>query len=156
MPSSVSPLVIPDALHLDLKAATAEDAVRELHAALALAPAVNDQEQLLRDLLARLALGSLCLSADIALPHTRTTAVNGFVFAVGRSSAGIAFDEQHPCVRLVFLVAVRPAAVSEYLRWVAHLTRTLRSPALRQALLDAPTPEAFQGVWSRGFERLAS
>jgi len=42
-------------------------------------------------------------------------------------------------VRLVFLVAVRPAAVSNIFVGSRISTRTLRSPFLRQALLDATT-----------------
>ncbi len=156
MPFPLSPLAIPDILELDLRASTAVEAVSELHAALRGKATIVNHDLLQRDLQAWLGLGSLCLSPEIALPHTRTAAVNGFVFAVGRSTEGVAFDVQHPSVRLVFLVAVPPAAVTEYLRWVANFSRTLRNPPFRQALLDAATDDDFRSIWSLSCERLAS
>lgn len=136
----------PDGINLGLTAKTGPEAITELHAGLRTRSAVADSPLFLRELLARHRVGSNCLDQEIALPHARTAAVSQFVFAIGRSSAGIFFDEQHPSVRLVLLVGVPVDAVTEYLRWTAHFVRTLRSLSVREALLTTPNPEAFDAL----------
>ena len=150
MNSSISPADIlrPDVINLDLAAKTADEAIVELHTQLPTSDAIIDVPQFLHALVTRQALGSNCLDHEIALPHVRTLAVSRIVLAIGRSKLGVRFDAEHPAIRLIFLIGVPAALTSEYLRWVAQLARTLRSPSLRQALLHASTPEAFNELWT--------
>lgn len=143
-----------DHVNLDLKAKSAADAVRELHGGICELDAVLDAERLLHDVLDRQSLGANCLDADIAMPHARTYAVNRLATAVGRSTSGVVFDEQHPAVRFVFLVGVPFVSVTEYLQSTAYFVRALRNPTLQRALLAAPTEEEFRAVWSLTFGRI--
>jgi mannitol/fructose-specific phosphotransferase system IIA component (Ntr-type) len=130
----------PDAVLPDLRAASGDDAIRALHARLgAAAGAVTDAPQFLADLLERARFSSVCIADDVALPHARTAAVGRMVLAVGRAAEGIAFDAEHSRVRLVFLIGTPRAAVTENLQVVAALSRLLKNPATRAALLAAPT-----------------
>lgn len=152
---SLSELIAsPDALVLDLKVASGEEAIRALHQRLrAATPDVKNAEQFLQDLLDRAALASVCIADDVALPHARTAAVDRIVLAVARTATPVAFDAEHPGVRLVFLVGTPKAAVSEYLQLVAALSRLLKNPGTRAALLAAPTEAEFRAVLARAQKR---
>lgn len=139
----------PDYLNLRLAAKTGADAVRELHAGIGRTQPVTDSSSLLRDLLARHAQGGSCLNRVVALPHARTAAVNRCVLAIGRSETGVDFDKQHHDIRLVVLTGVPIDAVTEYLKWTAHLVRTLRQEEIRRALFAAQTEAAFREIWRR-------
>lgn len=144
----------PDAVTLDLRAPSGAEAIRVLHGRLGTAAgAVTDATQLLVDLLERAEVASVCIADDIALPHARTGAVSRLVLAVGRAPADIAFDAQHAHVRLVFLIGTPKSAVTEYLRVVAALSRLLKDPATRAALLAAPNESEFRVLLGRGAKR---
>lgn len=114
------------------------------------AGAVIDEPRFLADLLERASVASVCIADEIALPHARTTAVGRLVLAIGRSSQGIAFDAEHPAVRLVFLIGVPKLAVRDYLQLVAALSRLLKNSVVRQGLLTASTEEEFLASLARG------
>lgn len=141
-------MLIPDVINLYLKSKSAEQVIAELHGALATNNAVIDPSRLLDELLVRHAMGSSCLDQEVALPHVRTLAVKRLVFAVGRSQSGVAFDAEHPSIRLILVIGVPPAATAEYLRWVAQLARTLRSSSARSALMSASDADAFNAAWA--------
>ena len=144
----------PDVVVTDLRAATGEEAMRELHARLAAVPgAVADAPQLLAGLLERAQVSSVCIADDVALPHARTAAVTRLALAVGRATADIAFDAEHPRVRLVFLIGTPKGAVTEYLKLVAALSRLLKNAEARAALLTAPDEAALRAVLSQPVKR---
>lgn len=138
----------------DLRVNSGEEAIRALHQRLrASTPEVRDAEQFMHDLLERAALSSVCIADDVALPHARTTAVGRIVLAVARMAGPVAFDAEHPRVRLVFLIGTPKAAVSEYLQTVAALSRMLKNVTTRAALLGAPTEAEFRAVLARAQQR---
>lgn len=144
-------LAAPDALLLDLTATSREAAIIAIHAALAKSPAVTDAPQFLRDLLERAMLAPVCIAADVALPHARTTAVNRVVVGVARIKApGVGFDAEHPAVRLVFMVGTPKHLVEEYLLAVAAITRLLKAEGIRAGLLAARTEAEFAALLARG------
>jgi mannitol/fructose-specific phosphotransferase system IIA component (Ntr-type) len=141
----------PDAVMLDLQAASGEDAVRTLHGRLvAVSDAVVDAPQFLADVLARMLLSPVCIADDIALPHARTNAVSRMVLAIARAPGPIPFDPQHPGVRLVFLIGTPKNAVTEYLQAVAVLSRMLRNPVTRAGLYSASDEAEFRALLSGG------
>ncbi len=144
MNSPLDLIARPDAFLLDLRAATGEEAVRELQTRLGTAGgAVTDPPRLLADLVGRMSVATVCIADDIAVPHARTAAVSRIVFGVGRATDGVVFDAAHPRVRLVFLIGTPKAAVGEYLKFVAALSRWLKNSATRAALLAAPGEAEF-------------
>jgi mannitol/fructose-specific phosphotransferase system IIA component (Ntr-type) len=146
-------LANPDAVLLDLRANTGEAAIRELQALLGAAGgAVSEPPKFLADLLERAEIASVCIAADVALPHARTSAVGRMVLAVGRAAHGIAFDAEHPQVRLVFLIGTPKNAAADYLQLVASLSRLLKNPLVRQGLLTARTTAEFIALLASGAE----
>lgn len=143
----------PDALALDLWATSGEAAIAELHGHLGSgAGAIKDQPRFLADLLERMRLASVCIAEEIAMPHARTAAVDRMVLAVGRCVQPVAFDADHPRVRLVFLIGTPKEAAADYLKLVAGLSRRLKSAATRKALLAAPSEGEFLAILARGAE----
>ena len=141
----------PDVVVLDLEAETGEEAVRVLHERLAAASdAVTDVPELLAEVLRRMQVAPVCIADDVALPHARTNSVTRVVLAVGRTRQSVPFDAQHPHVRLIFLVGTPKAAVTEYLRAVAALSRLLRQPAIREGLYAATDGAEFRALLSGG------
>jgi len=82
--------------------------------------------------------------------HARTAAVDRLVLAIGRAPGPLAFDAEHPAVRLVFFIGVPRQAVTEYLKLVAALSRLLKNEPVRAALLAAATEADFRAVLARG------
>lgn len=143
----------PDALALELRATSGEAAIAELHAQLGSgAGAINDEPRFLAELLERSRLASVCIAEEIAIPHARTSAVNRMVLAVGRLAQPVAFDAEHPRVRLVFLIGTPKEAAADYLKLVASLSRRLKSAATRKALLAALTEGEFLALLARSAE----
>jgi mannitol/fructose-specific phosphotransferase system IIA component (Ntr-type) len=141
----------PDAVMLDLQAASGEDAVRALHGRLVtVSDRVVDSARLLDEVLARMRLSPVCIAEDIALPHARTNAVSRLVLAVARTGKPIPFDPQHPKIRLIFLIGTPQSAVTEYLQAVAVLSRVLRHPATRAGLYAASDEAEFRALLSGG------
>jgi mannitol/fructose-specific phosphotransferase system IIA component (Ntr-type) len=143
----------PDAVTLDLPSGSGENAIRFLHGKLAGLPAVKQADIFLADLLERAGVASVCIAGDVALPHARTAAVDRLVLAVGRSPGPIAFDAEHPGVRLVFLIGTPKQAVTDYLQLVAAISRLLKNEKVRTALLQASTGEEFRAILARGAQK---
>jgi mannitol/fructose-specific phosphotransferase system IIA component (Ntr-type) len=143
-------IVQPDAVMLDLPTVSGEAAIKALHGRLTGNPAVIDADKFLADVLERTAVSSVCIAADIALPHARTSAVNRLVLAVGRSAGPLTFDATHPAVRLVFLVGTPKQLVTDYLQLVAALSRLLKKEPVRTALLAAKTEAEFRAALTAG------
>jgi mannitol/fructose-specific phosphotransferase system IIA component (Ntr-type) len=64
----------------------------------------------------------------------------------------VAFDAEHPRVRLVFLIGTPKEAAADYLKLVASLSRRLKSAATRKALLAALTEGEFLALLARSAE----
>ena len=118
--------------------------------------ALNEVAQLLRgdpnvasfagfydELLARERLDTTCLGNEVALPHARTEHVKQIVIAVGRSATGVHFENGDQNVRLMFVLGTPKSNPGDYLMLVGSLCRLIKDAPNREALLAAPTPEAF-------------
>lgn len=141
----------PDVVMLDLAVTSREAAIRALHGQLAQQPVVKDADRLLQDVLERVMVASVCIAADVALPHARTAAVDRIVLGVARFTApGVGFDAEHPNVRMMFMIGTPRAQVEQYLRLVAALSRLLRRPGARAELLAAPNEAEFRALLARG------
>jgi mannitol/fructose-specific phosphotransferase system IIA component (Ntr-type) len=137
-----------DSAMLHLQGREIEGVLAEMFNAAAKTDGMTDRDRAWSDLLARHAAGPLALSADIALPHARTAAVKRIIFLAGRCEMGVAFDPQHPAVKLVFMVLTPKEQPSEYLQLVAALTARLRDPSVRERLLKAKDSDEFESVLS--------
>jgi mannitol/fructose-specific phosphotransferase system IIA component (Ntr-type) len=139
---STSPL-LPEALDLDLSALDAETAIGLVAQRLANHPEMLRFPGFLDDLRARERLTSTVLGHGIAIPHARTDCVRQIVMAAGRSQQGVWFESGQQRVHLLFVIGVPPLMVREYLGLLSQLTHRLKEADVREALMQAESPENF-------------
>jgi len=130
-------------VNLDLNAADATDAIRQLASALVNLPEVTDGAQLIADVLARETVLPTYVGDGVALPHARTDAVTTQVVAVARSQKGVPFGPKGERAHLIVLVGCPRKEVSSYLAFSRVLLRRLRMPKVRAELLTMKEPAKF-------------
>ncbi|HWA08093.1 MAG TPA: PTS sugar transporter subunit IIA [Opitutaceae bacterium] len=143
MAGRISHLLDPARIALHLRAAKRTAALHEVAELLAGHPDVLNFDNFYAELLARDRLDTTCLGHEIALPHARTEYVKDMVLAVGRSDAGILFENSNENVRLLFMLGTPKTRPGDYLQVVSSLCKLLKDPANREAFLTASTPEDF-------------
>ncbi len=100
--------------------------------------------------LTREAVASTAIGDGLAVPHGRTSALDGIHMAAGIVE-GVE-DYQAPDgvpVRLCFLVVTSEAGAGMHLKVLARLARLMHDDALKQALAQAPDADAFAAVLAR-------
>jgi mannitol/fructose-specific phosphotransferase system IIA component (Ntr-type) len=125
-----------------LKSVSKQGAIMELVALTAKSPAVEDAEKLQEAIFEREGIMTTGIGLEIAIPHAKIPSVKEFVVAVGTAPDGIDFDsyDGQP-VKIVVLIAGPSQDQQRYLRILARVTLGLKSESVRQAVLDAGTPE---------------
>lgn len=139
----ISTLLDPGRVVLDIQATRRTNAINEVARRLEGLPQLTNFAGFYAELLARERLDTTCIGNEIALPHARTDHASEIVMAVGRSPGGVLFENSNQTVRLMFVLATPKSRTQDYLLVVGALCRLLKDPALRAALMEAPTPEAF-------------
>lgn len=142
MAGRLSQLLDPSRVTLSLKNTKRTSALNELAQLLVSHPDVQNFDGFYAELLARDRLDTTSLGHGFAVPHARTDHVKQIVLAVGRSDAGIAFDNGET-VRLMFMLGTPKARPGDYLQVLSTLCRLLKDSANREAFLAAASPEAF-------------
>ncbi len=143
MASLLSRYLDPTRVTLQLQSTKRTAALAEVAHLLEGHPSVTNFQGFYNELLARERVDSTCLGNAIALPHARTEHVNGIVMAVGRSDPGVLFETSNETVRLLFVLGTPKSNPRDYLQVVSALCRIFKDSANRDALLQAPTAEAF-------------
>ena len=143
MAARLSSLLEPSRILLDLQSTKRTAALHEVAALLETNPNVVNFAGFYQELLARERLDTTCLGNEVALPHARTEHVKQIVIAVGRSTAGVHFENCDQNVRLMFVLGTPKSNPGDYLMLVGTLCRLIKDESNRAALLAAPTPEAF-------------
>ncbi|MCM8787814.1 MAG: PTS sugar transporter subunit IIA [Candidatus Omnitrophica bacterium] len=135
---------------MNLISKTKEEAIREIATNLQKSGKINDLEKFIADILEREALGSTGIGYNIAIPHSRTEAVDGFVIGFGRSIEGIDFNSlDGEKVNLIFLMGANPKELNMYLRLLAELSRFLINNSFRKTLLSASGPQEIVEIFKK-------
>jgi len=143
MSARLSSLLDPSRIQLNLQSTKRTAALNEVAKLLETHPNVVNFAGFYNELLARERLDTTCLGNEVALPHARTEHVKKIVIAVGRSTAGVHFENSNQNVRLMFVLGTPKSNPGDYLMLVGSLCRLIKDEPNRAALLAAPTPEAF-------------
>ena len=155
MPGKITLLLDPARIAFHLQSTKRTAALNEIARLLDGHPQVANFAGFYEELLARDRLDTTSLGNGVALPHARTEHVREIVLAVGRSDAGIAFDQTGEVVRLFFVLGTPKSMPGEYLAVVSALCRLLRDAAIRETLFGAATPEEFISAIRAAEEKLA-
>lgn len=143
MATRLSKLLDPARITLSVQATKRTVAINEVAKLLESHPDVANFQGFYNELLARERLDTTCLGNEIALPHARTEHVKKIVLAVGRSTDGVLFENSNQTVKLMFVLGTPKNNPTDYLILVGALCRLIKDAASREALLAAPTPDAF-------------
>lgn len=134
----------PDAIALDLKAQTRDDALRELVSCWKLNEQAKDN--LFAKLKRRENLGSTGIGREIAIPHCRSLEVTRLRIAFGRRLAGLDFKatDEKP-VRYIFLIVAPPSleASNHYLPVLGRIAHFAKERDVPDALAALESPSDF-------------
>ena len=128
---------------LQLKSRRQANTLREIIGLLEKTGSVLQPAEFLAQVIAREKVNSTLIENAVAFPHARTALVDQIALAVGRSRAGIPWNDKGERARLIFVVAVPQRLVNDYLVLVGTLARTAQDKQQRAALLAAATPAEF-------------
>lgn len=143
MAGRLSSLLDPTRITLHVMSAKRTAALNEVARLLDGHTGVANFQGFYNELLARERLDTTCLGNEIALPHARTEHVTEIVIAVGRSEAGVHFENGNQNVRLMFVLGTPKSNPGDYLQVVSALCKILKEASNREALLQAATPGDF-------------
>jgi len=107
---------------------------------------VTDAAELRRAVFERQKMDPPLLPGGTAIPHARTDSVRSVVMVIATSLCPIMFGEVP--VRLIFLIGVPNAAVSEYLQITSFLARNLRGGHLIDRLVNAENIQEFVAAFA--------
>jgi len=143
MPITISSLLRPELVELNLTAGSMDEAIRATAGLLAQRAEVLDFTRFCDELLTREKLCTTAIGNGVAFPHARSDSVREIVMAVGRSAAGVEFEDGAQRVHLLFVIGTPKERVREYLALVGQLARQLKSSTLCEDLLKAKSAEEF-------------
>ncbi|NBR47148.1 MAG: PTS sugar transporter subunit IIA [Verrucomicrobia bacterium] len=147
-------LIQPGLVLLDIKETKRTAAIHEVALLLEKDPGVINFRSFYDELLARERVEATSLGNGVAFPHARTDHVKKMVLAVGRSPAGVVFENSGETIHLIFVIGTPRRMVTEYLALVGAMARLLRSEEVRRKLMSARTPEEFAAVFSEDPEEV--
>ena len=141
----IAQVIQPQTVDLELSGIRDKDElIRHLIALLYRVGKLRSEEEFLRAVQEREALGPTFMENFIAIPHGKSTAVLEAGVAFGRSGEGIWYETQHGggLAKLIFLLAI-PDQMSPdaYIAVLARLARLLVHEEFRAALYAAATYE---------------
>ena len=131
-----------DCVVAEISGRTVTSVLAELARILAQAHRI-DPQRAAEALQARERLGSTGVGDGVAVPHGKMAGLPRLVAAFGRCREGIDFRsiDGKPTFLVVALLAPERGG-AEHLQALARVSRLLKRPAFRQALLDAPDAAA--------------
>jgi mannitol/fructose-specific phosphotransferase system IIA component (Ntr-type) len=143
MPIALTDLLAEQQVVLRLRSRKAANAIREIVQLLGHTGNVPNTKALLEQVLSREQAHPSVVENGVAFPHARTDLVDEIVVGVGRSRAGVPFDQNRERARLIFVIGVPERLLSDYLICVGTLARLVKDDAIRSTLLNAETPREF-------------
>lgn len=127
---------------IDLKAATKNEALKELFEVMETAPEITNGREFEESVLEREKILSTGIGLEMAIPHVKIPAVSNFVMAIGRSKAGIDFDalDGKP-VKIVILIASSDRQKDDFLKVQAKVVLLFKDAAFRRKIMKAKDAE---------------
>jgi nitrogen PTS system EIIA component len=128
-------------IKVPLESTTKQDVLGELLDIVVHAGKVKDRAAAYNALLERESRGSTGLEKGVAVPHTKTEAVDELTVAIGLAPAGIDFDaaDGQPS-RIFFLLLASPHQAGPHIEALSEIARMSRSDAFLRALLSSRSP----------------
>ena len=143
-----------DAVVEELRSDTKEGVLEELASIIVRVSGSPLKEQLVRALAEREKLGSTGIGDGVAIPHGKLKDVKVMMAAFGRSSRGVDFQaiDGKP-VHIFFMLVAPEEMAGPHLKALARISRLLKEPSRRKALLEAKSREDIYRLISEGDEK---
>jgi len=146
-------LLTPDRIRVPLAAEDKPGVLRELTELLAERAGIK-AEPLLSAVLEREQVLSTGIGHGIAIPHAKVATVADLQLVCGSSPKGIDFNALDGApVRLFFLLIGPESAAGRHVKALSGIARLVRQESVREALMQADSPEAFNQVLVEAEER---
>ena len=147
---NLADFVVPEAIIVDLRADTKEEAAREMVDVLHAVGCVDeaDREEIVRAILQREQLGTTAWGQiGAAMPEARHRAIPRLLGALALSRGGVGFDavDGNP-VHILFLLAAPPDKPGDFLEAAVIVSWLLRDEHFRARLRRAGTREEIVGL----------
>ncbi len=135
-------LLLKDAMIMDLKASTKEEAISEMVHQYFVTGVINDEDLYKKDIVAREKQSTTGIGDGIAMPHAKDKAVQRATVLFAKSEKGVDYDalDGNP-VHLFFMIAAPEGANNTHLQALATLSGLLIDPTLVAKLKQAQTPD---------------
>jgi len=146
----VADFLDPRAIVTDLCGGNKKEVLEELCRALVAWDPELDQDRMVGILLDRERLGSTGVGEGVAIPHGKMADLGRLVACFGRSAKGVEFEavDKKP-VHLFFLLFAPENSAGVHLKALAKISRLLKRPSLREALLSAEGRDALFAILTR-------
>ena len=146
----LSKVIAEENIIVGLKAATKEEAFRELLDTIDSHNHLRDKELCGRDLREREQQMSTYQGDGIAMPHARTTGTDKFISAVGIRPEGIQYDDDSDSRAQIVILSLCPRYESgPYLQFIAQIAKILSDKVKRQALISAKDAQEVKEIITR-------
>jgi len=140
-------LLQPEDIIAELGAATKEAALLELAAKIEERRPCLGHGEVYRVLQEREKLGSTGIGDGVAIPHGKLKQAEELSLIFARSREGIDFDSlDGRKVHIFFLLIAPEEAFGMHLKMLGRISRILKDPAVRRALLDGPDVAAIHRI----------
>ncbi|MDN2453293.1 fructose-specific PTS transporter subunit EIIC [Lactobacillus sp. UCMA15818] len=142
-------LLLKDAMIMNLKATTKQEAIDEMVHQYYVTGVINDEELYKKDIVAREAQSTTGIGDGIAMPHAKDKAVQRATVMFAKSESGVDYAalDGNP-VHLFFMIAAPEGANNTHLQALATLSGLLINPDLVASLKKAQTPEQVQQLFA--------
>ncbi|MFT8668808.1 MAG: fructose-specific PTS transporter subunit EIIC [Liquorilactobacillus hordei] len=142
-------LLLKDAMIMNLKATTKQEAIDEMVHQYYVTGVINDEELYKKDIVAREAQSTTGIGDGIAMPHAKDKAVQRATVMFAKSEGGVDYAslDGNP-VHLFFMIAAPEGANDTHLKALATLSGLLINPDLVASLKRAQTPEEVQQLFA--------
>ncbi|MDA0839274.1 MAG: PTS sugar transporter subunit IIA [Planctomycetota bacterium] len=138
----------PNLIDTDIRAASKEEALRDLLNRMEANGRIKSADDLLVAFLNREKMMTTGIGNGLAVPHIHTSLVEEFCMAFGHCRQGIDYDalDGEP-VYLIFMIAAVEETSRKHVRLVSTLMRLLVMPGVLDAIREAETPEGIIKVF---------
>lgn len=149
----ITDLLIKDAMIMDLKATSKQDAIDEMVEKLYQVGRISDVKTFKDGILAREAQTSTGLGDGIAMPHAKNAAVKEATVLFAKSQAGVDYEalDGQPTY-LFFMIAAPDGANDTHLQALAALSRKLVDADFVASLKQASTPDEVRALFAEESE----
>ena len=138
MSEALRDYIRPEHVRLHLEGTDKLSLVRELIGVLVESGAVRDAAEVEQAVRSREDEMSTGLHDGIAMPHCKSRTVSDMQVAIGLKREGVEFSAVDGMASRIFILLVCPEnQPAKHIRFITAITRRLRDPAVRQALVRA-------------------